>query len=194
MNIPSLCIIQARLKSTRLENKMLLKLGKETLIARAWRLAVETFQDCAVVAIPKSNEDGPLGDELRRVGARIFAWDGPENDVLGRFHACAHRYLWHPQSVIVRWTPDDPWKDPATCRLVAAGVRLPVEQGAEAFILDMLDAAWERLRLIPDSPLREHITDALFPSRVPAPDDGKCWTVDTPEDYEAAKERYAREG
>src|SRR5690242_10612729 len=43
VNIPPLCIIQARLDSTRLERKMLLTLNGETLIARAWRIACEAF-------------------------------------------------------------------------------------------------------------------------------------------------------
>lgn len=180
--IPPLCIVQARLKSTRLENKMLLTLGPETLIARGHRLACEAFhREHVVVAIPKADEPGPLGDELRRIGATVFAWDGAEADVLGRFHGCAHRYRWHPDSVIVRWTPDDPFKDIWVCHRVAyVGERHPVEIGAEAFTLGMLDRAlWSHGKY-------EHLTHALFPTLPPPPPPG-CWTVDVAEDLEEAR-------
>jgi spore coat polysaccharide biosynthesis protein SpsF (cytidylyltransferase family) len=184
MNPPPLCIVQARYHSTRLPRKMLLPFGDETLIARAVRIARDAFgPEHVVVAIPASDEPGPLGEELRRIGAPLFAGPGPEADVLARLSACAHRYRWHPSSVIVRYTPDDPFKQVDALRRVAAGERLPVELGGEAFTLAMLDAA---LAQVPStSPAREHITDALFPSRLPQlPDPG--WTIDTEDDYRAA--------
>ena len=109
MNVPPLCIIQARWDSKRLPGKMLLKLGDETLITRAWRIACEAFGESnCVVATPKA--ENPLIEELRRIGAVVFQWAGPEWDVLSRLYACAHTYRWHPDSVIVRYTPDDPFK------------------------------------------------------------------------------------
>lgn len=202
--IPVLCIIQARWHSTRLPGKMLLPFGSESLIARAWRIANECQQELhewvPVVAIPASDEPGPLGDELRRIGARIFAWDGPEWDLLGRFFHCAHRYRWHPDTVIVRYTPDDPFKTPGALRAAARGFRLPGEQGGEAFTLAQLDAAIDRwpladLAVVPPiqdrhvyGRQREHITDALFPFRLP-PMEGGGWTVDTEQDYQAALKR-----
>jgi len=198
MTTASLCIIQARYGSTRLPGKMLLELGGDTLIARAWRLACAAFgRENCVVAIPRADDDGPLGEELRRIHAHVFLWDGAENDVLGRFWACAHLNLWHPDAVVFRWTPDDPFKHIASCRRVASGERLPVELAGEAFTLAMLDAAqsrephgdhdWQPVlgSAPPSNPRREHITDALFPFRVPVmPGDG--WTVDTAADYTAA--------
>lgn len=196
VTVPPLCIIQSRYHSTRLPGKMLLKLGDETLIARAVRIAEAAFgKDQVVVAIPASDEAGPLGEELRRIDARVFAWDGPEADVLGRFYACAHRYRWHPDSVIVRYTPDDPFKSVDGLRRVAAGERLPVEIGGEAFTLAMLHqamraTAWfnDRDEVIAGSS-REHITRAIFPTPPPPPPPG-VWTIDTAEDLEAA--RWAR--
>lgn len=190
--IPVLCIIQARWNSTRLPGKMLLKLGEETLIERAWRIANECGQELyewvSVVAIPKADETGPLGEELRRIGAKVFAWDGPEWDVLGRFYYCAHHYRWHPDTVIVRYTPDDPFKTPGALRAAARGFRLPVEQGGEAFTLAQLDAAhWNWIKEDNAGTGREHITDALFPCRVP-PYGIPGYTIDTLEDYEAAKQ------
>lgn len=189
--IPPLCILQMRLASTRLPNKMLLKLGGETLAARGWRVASGIFgPEHCVVATPQNAGNLPLWAELKGVGARVFLWDGPENDLLGRFYDCAHTYRWKPESVIVRWTPDDPFKDAASCKRVIAGERLPVEQGAEAFTLAQLDAAYRRSA----GTVREceHLTDALFPVLPPKSPEG-IWTVDTPADYELAKKRAANE-
>ncbi len=201
--IPPLCIVQARHHSTRLLGKMLLFLNDprrpaETLIGRGHRIACEAFgASHVVVAIPRADASGPLGDELRRLKASIFAWDGPEADVLGRFYHCAHAYRWHPDSVLVRYTPDDPFKSVDGLRRVAAGERLPVEVGGEAFTLGMLDAAYQRTDwLVGTDPLpgteREHLTHALFPV-APPPCPPGCWTVDTPEDLGRARERLERE-
>jgi hypothetical protein len=190
-----LVIIQARLASTRLPNKMLCELGGQTLIERAWTRACEAFgEDDCVVAIPKGDEDGPLGAELDRIGANVFAWDGDERDVLGRFHACAHTYRWKPDATIVRYTPDDPLKSAEHLWRVVNGERLPVELGGEAFTLAMLDAAheleemgWLSFSGLPQgNARREHITRALFPFALP-PIGIPGYTVDTQADLDAAR-------
>ena len=182
---------------------MLIELGGETLIARAWRTACEAFgaENC-VVAIPASDENGPLSEHLISIDASVDGFRGDENDVLGRFHGVAHFHRWHPDTVIVRYTPDDPFKSVEALRRVAGGERFPVELGGEAFTLAMLDAAqeretlhlkgwqWTSLGVVPINPNREHITDALFPFRSPTLK-GAGWTIDTPADYEAAKARVA---
>jgi len=168
--------------STRLPGKVLLPIGSHTLLQRVWRATVMAFgAQHTVVAYPDTPESDPLRDELDRIGATGFAWDGPENDLLGRFHACAHTFRWHPDSVIVRVTADDPYKDPAAMRRVAAGERLPVEIGAEAFTLAMLDDANSYLHT---DEAREHLTLAMFPTPPPPPPPG-IWSIDTREDYEA---------
>ena len=183
MNISPLCILQARLRSKRLPGKMLLPFGDETLIARGWRIACEAFTaEHCVVAIPKDDEQGPLGRELRRIGARVLGFNGNDRDVVSRFHFAAHRYRWHPDSVIVRYTPDDPWKDPAALRMVASGERLPVEIGGEAFTLAQLDAVHEATKDRPDD--REHLTYVLAVGPVIEAPLG-VWTIDTQEEYEA---------
>jgi len=189
MRAPPLCIIQARLASTRLPNKMLLRLGDESIIARAHRLACEAFYPAnVVVGIPKLDVGGPLDEELQRIGATVYAPDCDQSDVLTRFFMIAHHRRWHPDSVIVRWTPDDPFKEPALCRRVAAGERLPVEQGAEAFTLAMLSLAYSTA----DTPFnREHITHALFGViQAPTAPTGQVWTLDTPEDFNAITKRW----
>lgn len=199
-----LAIVQARIGSTRLPRKMLLDLGGKPLIWWAWRAAVDAFgAENVVVAIPATPENDELAevvDGFRRYdrskigNANVFRWDGPENDVLGRFHACAHTYRWHPDSVIVRVTPDDPFKVPERLRRVARGERHPVEMGGEAFTLAMLDRAYQRNRAHGDEKRMayqaEHITYALFKCDAPPAPPG-VWTIDTAEDLEAARELIA---
>ena len=196
MNIPPLCIVQARYKSTRLPHKMLLLLAGETLIARAVRIASEAFgRGNVVVAIPNGDVGTPLWDELVRLNVAVFDWDGDEADVLGRFYHCAHLYRWHPNTTIIRYTPDDPFKDVDSLRRVAGGERLPVEQGGEAFTLAELDMSMTDPRTVlwdppePPSPMgrREHLTYALFSTLPPKSPVGQVWTIDTPEDYAAAQ-------
>ncbi len=101
--VAPLAIIQARLHSTRLPNKMLLPLGGHPLLWWAWDAAWDVF-DHVVIACP-------LGDQATfqqaLPHATVFGWDGPEWDVLGRLHACAHEYAYQPDTPIVRITPDD---------------------------------------------------------------------------------------
>ena len=189
--IKPLAIIQARFGSTRLPGKVLMEVGGRSLIRRAWDASVEAFGEANVVfAIPATPENDELHSAIVGFTPEVFRWDGGENDVLGRFWHCAHRYRWHPDSVIVRVTPDDPFKDPAMMRRVAAGERLPVELGAEAFTLAMLGEAHEEYFCQPR--YREHITKALFHTPPPAPPPG-IWTIDTREDLEAAQYKVNRE-
>lgn len=208
MNIPALCIIQARQNSHRLPNKMLLKLGDETLIARGVRIATEAFgKENVIVAIPAGDEAGPLGDELRRIDATIEGPSVDEADVLSRFWHVAHKYRWHSDSVLVRHTPDDHMKSAPWLRRVAGGHRMPVELGGEAFTLAMLDAAHRRLHRPNAKPItmsqgqhyawldlvsdqREHITRAIFATEPPPAPPG-CWTIDTEQDYIEAQRLIA---
>jgi spore coat polysaccharide biosynthesis protein SpsF (cytidylyltransferase family) len=118
-----------------------------------------------------------MATELDRLGAKLFPWYGKENDVLSRFHACAHYHRWHPDSVIVRVTADDWCKDPAAMKRVANGERLPAEIGGEAFTLAMLDEAHQY------SDEREHLTHALFEYPAPMAPFG-TWSIDTQADYQ----------
>lgn len=185
MNCPPLAIIQARMGSKRLPGKVLLKLGGETLIERVWRLTCEAFsRENVVVAFPFTEENEPLRRELMRIGAMRFEFQGNEDDVLRRYYECAWRYRWHPDSVIVRVTADEPWLVPSMLRATAAGVRNPVELGGEAFTLKML-ARREHFFGPGAIHQREHISHALYDTPAPAAPDG-VYSIDTQEDYERA--------
>jgi spore coat polysaccharide biosynthesis protein SpsF (cytidylyltransferase family) len=189
MLVTPLAIVQARMGSVRLPGKVILPVNGDPLVIRAWKIAgVAVGRPNVVVAYPDTPENMPLRDILAHYGATGFAWKGKEADVLGRFYACAHAYRWHPQTPILRVTPDDPWKTPEAMRRVLAGERLPVELGGEAFTLAQLDFANGATS---DPWVREHITHALF--RVPPPvapprQDGLPWSIDMVGDYERVRQ------
>lgn len=169
---------------------MLLPLGGKPLVWHAWNAAVEAFgNENVVCAIPASAENDELAEVLIGFGANIALSTDPEWDVLARFWGCANIYRWHPDSVIVRVTPDDFRKDAVSLRKAAAGERPAVELGGEAFTLAMLNDAHKRIPF-DDKERREHITYALFDVPAPRYPPG-LWTIDTQEDYERACEMMA---
>jgi spore coat polysaccharide biosynthesis protein SpsF (cytidylyltransferase family) len=180
MTPPPLAIVTARMRSSRLPGKVLADCAGRPLIAWATDAAIAAFGRAnVVIATTADPENAPIVAWAKAAGVQCFAWDGPEADVLGRFAACAETYRWHPESIVVRVTPDDPRKRPDALRRVAEGVREPVELGGEAITLDALRRI-ER-SLVSE---REHLTYAFFGYPAPLAPDG-LWTVDTPEQLAA---------
>jgi len=203
MTCPPLAIVQARMGSTRLPGKMLLPLGGKPLVCWATQAAIDAFGvDNVAATVPASAENDELSKVLEDMGVRVHRWEGDEADVLGRLLACARMYRWDTQSVVVRVTPDDPFKSPDALRRVAAGCREPVELGGEAMTLegwrgmagkvacahfDESVSREDRLRAV--RYLREHLTFNWDDKPPPCPPG--VWTVDTPADYDRAKARAA---
>lgn len=208
---PPLAIIQARLNSRRLPGKMLLPIGDETLLERVYKASLLAFanedNDHVVIAIPGTQANVPLIEHAEQIAgkARVFLSDREEWDVLGRFADCARTYRWDPESVIMRITPDDPFKDPVAMQMVAQGCRYPVEFGGEAFTMADLHAADRKLaksrdevesRLLygqlgeidstweVDQRRREHLTYAFFDHPAPPAVADHPVTIDTWADYE----------
>lgn len=163
-----ICIIQARLHSTRLPNKMLLAIQGKPILQHAWEMACEVFgPDRVVIACPADDLDA-LHAPIPH--AQMYGYTGAVNDVLGRFIACARHY---GAEVIYRVTPDD-W---------------PIDATRERVTLAMLEVWDDKLRTGTrwanrDSPrvLREHIGH-LFPPRV---------EINSRADYEGLKTRVER--
>ena len=104
-----LAIIQARLSSSRLPQKVLLDLfGKSLLGHIIDRVKSSRLVDQVIVATTTSASDDPLVDHLDK-NRLCPVFRGSENDVLDRFYQCARV---HAPEVIVRITADDPLKDP----------------------------------------------------------------------------------
>lgn len=191
VSVPPLAIVQARLRSTRLPGKVMLPLADNRPILHhvVMRAVVAFGRANVVVATGPREHNAAIVDWCMQQDVQVVACVD-EADVLGRFHSTAHCYRWHPSSICVRLTADDPFKSPEAMREVAEGWRHPVELGGEAFTLAMLDEAHAR---VTDPFAREHITDALFPHRLPLMADGRVWSVDTPADYDRAVERSRAE-
>jgi spore coat polysaccharide biosynthesis protein SpsF len=204
----TVCIIQARLASTRLPGKVLLPLGEQTVLAhvleRAARIKGVDRVVCATV-------DGADGDAVAREAARCGAavYRGSETDVLRRYAEAAEA---SNAATIVRITSDCPLIDPAVCAAVLA---LHVSTGAdyaannmppgwphgldcEVFSRAILEAAHGAAA----SPYeREHVTPwirnnaALRRVNLRGPGGQvleRRWTLDFPEDYSLLTALFAR--
>lgn len=178
--IDVVCFIQARSDSTRLPGKMLLTLEGKTLLERAWEQAVRVF-GIANVYIVFPFSDIKIYDEVERICALGYAWDGPTNDVLSRFWHAAKSLKLASDTKICRITPDDWRKDDQLIREVVRGrMCWPVEQSAEVFTMEQLDEWYWSVQ--PEG--REHIGNMLLETLGTPPDDGLPWSIDTQDDYD----------
>ena len=169
-------IFQARLGSSRLPGKVLMDIcGKPLLWHVIERVKAARTLDDIIVATTDMPEDAPLREFLEQQDVKVFV--GSEADVLDRFYQAAKHY---GAEVIVRITPDDPFKDPevidrAVRLLVEAdppvdyvsncsydgSIRVTYPEGidVEVMTFDCLNKMWQRA----DRPSeREHLTPYLF--------------------------------
>lgn len=104
-----LCVVQARLTSSRLPNKVLMTLGESNLsiLEHVYqRLNKSRYIDKVVFAIPDSAMNNPLAEFMD--SKNIPFTRGSEDDVLDRFYQCAK--LYNPE-IVVRATCDNPFVD-----------------------------------------------------------------------------------
>ncbi|MFI5894413.1 cytidylyltransferase domain-containing protein [Actinoplanes sp. NPDC051513] len=120
----SLGIIQARMDSSRLPRKVLLKLGGRTVLERVVLGARQSgVLDELVVATTVEPADDAIVEECERIG--VASHRGPVDDVLGRFLGVLDR---HESDVVLRFTADNPLIDP---ELIARAHRVFVASGAD---------------------------------------------------------------
>ncbi len=194
-------VVQARMGSTRLPGKVLLKLDGTPVIQ--WiceRLSrCEQLQEIVVATSDRAADDR-LADALRRIGIRVFR--GSENDVLDRYYRAARAVR---ADAVVRVTGDCPLIDPelvdeTVMRLRAGQPDLqyvsniqpptyPDGLDAEAFTLEALYRTWREAQW---SSEREHVT--LYMRNRPElflQENLRCeqdvshhrWTLDEEKDY-----------
>lgn len=200
--IDYLAIIQARTSSTRLPNKVLMKLGEFTVIKNIiLRLKKSKFIDEIVVATTINKEDKKIISEIINMDIRVFC--GSEDDVLDRFYQVAK--LLRPKN-IVRITSDCPVIDP---EIVDKVIKLHRETNSdytsnvleesfpdgldiEVFTYNSLEIAWKNAKLLSE---REHVTPFIRnsnnfkKSNLKSDIDlsKKRWTLDNKEDYDFLK-------
>jgi spore coat polysaccharide biosynthesis protein SpsF len=118
----TLGIIQARMDSSRLPGKVLLKLGGRSVLDRCVRGAqLSGVLDEVIVATTVEPTDDVIVEECARIG--VACHRGPVDDVLARFLGVLDE---RESDIVVRFTADNPLIDPAVIRrahrvFVAAG-------------------------------------------------------------------------
>jgi len=192
-------VLQARLGSSRLPRKALLRLGSHSILGQCLRRLVLSRLP-VIVATTTLSEDDAIEQEARAHGVEVFR--GDPQDVLGRFLEAAETFGLRE---IVRATADNPFVDPGgplrvvefRRRLEADHVTeqgLPIGAAVEAVSVDALKRA---RRQITDAYDREHVTSFIRRDRrfrvfwIMAPGDLRRpairLTVDTPADLEFAR-------
>jgi len=160
------CIIQARMGSSRLPGKVMMKddNGQPLLYHVINQLQYCTKVKNLVIATTTNQEDDEIEEFANNNSLNIFR--GKEKDVLDRYFQCAKKYSF---SIIVRITADCPLIDPqivdkvigkffsgeydlATNTLVRT---FPIGTDVEVFSFSALEKAWKNAQLPSE---REHVT------------------------------------
>jgi spore coat polysaccharide biosynthesis protein SpsF len=203
-------IIQARMGSSRLPNKVLMDLGGATVLERVLhRLGRSGTIPELLVATTTAAQDDVIVEKCKGGGVGVFR--GSELDALDRYYRAAE----HLQvDVVVRITSDCPLIDPAvtdaTIRAFldqqadyASNVRVrtyPRGLDTEVMTVQALERAWREAR---QPHQREHVTPYIYenPGQFKLygiENDTDCsrhrWTLDTPEDLAFLQAVYARFG
>ena len=160
-------IIQARLGSTRLPNKVLMDIEGKPMLQRVIdRVRESEYIDSIAIAVPSSDQE--LAQLAMGSGIGFFAHDGDENDVLDRYYRAASFYKADP---IVRITADCPLIDPQVIDKVIERYLTghfdyvsnmdfyPDGLDTEVFSSDALRIAWVKAETPRD---REHVTSYMY--------------------------------
>ena len=107
-------VVQARMNSTRLPGKVLLKLAGRTVLSHVLaRCDAIGNSDVVCCAVSDCKESDPVAAEAERCGAVVVR--GSESDVLGRYRQAAEEVR---AKVVMRVTSDCPLVDPEICSRV----------------------------------------------------------------------------
>ncbi|MES2975047.1 MAG: aminotransferase class III-fold pyridoxal phosphate-dependent enzyme [Pseudomonadota bacterium] len=194
-----IAIVQARMGSTRLPDKVMLPVGGVPMIELLLsRLSRARRVDSIVLATSTDPRNDPLARHVRSLGYEVY--HGSEGDVLDRYYRAAEG---HSPEIVIRITGDCPLVDPLLVDQVVdafsqSGVdylsntnppTYPDGLDIEVFTFAALRRAWKEATLSYD---REHVTPYMKePGRfrvgnAPGSEDlsDERWTVDEPADYE----------
>lgn len=207
MNI--FAIVQARVGSTRLPKKVLMKINGVTILESLLRqLSYSKFVTKKIVATTTENSDDVLAEFLTSLGVEHFR--GSELDVLDRYYQCAKHY--HAEN-IVRISGDAPFIDPTIVDktieyFINSGLdyvnnfdnknRYPVGAEVEVFTFKILEDAWKNAKKASE---REHVTPYIYNNpqwfgvghlEYTRDLSHLHWTVDRVEDLEFVKAIYKK--
>jgi spore coat polysaccharide biosynthesis protein SpsF len=205
-----IAIIQARTGSSRLPNKILLRiLGKEILLLLIDRVIASKLIDKIVIATTLSKDDNKIIEIVENYHPKVSFFRGNENDVLDRYYKAALEYKYEKNLDIIRITSDCPLIDPQVVDLhikefnqrkvdyLSSRISKrtwPHGMEMEIFTFEALQQAWENAK----EPFeREHVTPYIYQSN---PDKFKLYefsykkdisdyrlTIDYREDFEFIK-------
>ena len=194
------CIIQARMSSTRLPGKVLMRLNEKNTVLD---YVIQQIKHCKnfekiIIATTDLKEDDVICEHL--ASQKIEFFRGSSEDVLDRYYQCAKLYS---LSIIVRITGDNPLIDPnivenvlmefqsRSCDYVSNAVvrSFPYGTETEVFSFDALEKAWNNAKKDNE---REHVTPYFYNNpekfRIYHVENQKNlsslrWTVDQIEDF-----------
>jgi len=198
----TVAIVQARMGSTRLPNKVMLPVNDMPMIGvLLFRLVKAQHVDQVVLATSDNQCNQPLVHYVESLGYDVF--QGSEHDVLDRYYKVAEKYH---ADVVVRITGDCPLIDPRVVDSVIMRFHgcdadyvsnicpptYPDGLDTEVFSYGALQVAWNEAK---SEHNREHVTPYMRESgkfktsNVLNHEDlsSERWTVDEPEDYEVVK-------
>ena len=164
------CIIQARMGSTRLPGKVMLKIDKKNPIIHyvLEQIRQSKYLEDVVVATTNLKEDDVIAEFVKNYGINIFR--GSSSDVLDRYYKCAKKFSY---SKIVRITCDNPLIDPVVVDKVIKKFisknfdyvsntikrTFPYGTEVEVFSFNALEKAWKNSK----NPYeREHVTPFMY--------------------------------
>lgn len=195
----TVAIVQARMGSTRLPDKVMRMIDGEPMIGLLLRrLSLSKHIDSIVLATSNDPRNAPLAAYVRSLGYQVV--EGSEDDVLDRFRQAATA---SDADTVIRVTGDCPLIDAA---VVDAAIDLYRNSGApyvsnvgeptfpdgldvEVFSSSILERAWKEAHERGD---REHVTPYIRRLTQDRRRDlvndedlsAERWTVDEPEDFE----------
>jgi len=201
-------IIQARLGSSRLPGKVLLKLGEETVLSHVLdRCKRISDIDLVCCAISDDHESDVVAAEAEKLGVCVVR--GSEHDVLNRYYIAAKET---DADIILRVTSDCPLIDPEVC----ADVIAQFERTTADYACNNLPPSWPH-GLDCEVMKFEHLENANRDAKKPSEREhvtpyirnnidivkvnltcpiqgvaGQRWTLDTPQDYKFFQELFKR--
>ena len=196
-------IVQARMGSTRLPNKVMLPVsqGKTVIEILLLRLGQSKEVDKIVLATTTDICDRPLVEHVNELGYATF--QGSENDVLDRYYQAS--VIYNPD-IVVRITGDCPLVDPEIVDMIIKKYKsenvdyisnvdpptYPDGLDVEVFSFFALKTAWKNATSLSD---REHVTPFIRESGkfktksvLHSRDySNERWTIDEADDYKVIK-------
>ncbi len=198
------CIVQARMGSSRLPGKALLKIDNDNPILYYVinQLSFSKILEKIIIATTDLEDDDQIEQFSKKIGIECFR--GSADDVLDRYYQCAKKFS---LSTIIRITADNPLIDPTivdqvikkflsgSFDYVSNHIPRTFPQGTEVevFSLKSLESAWQKSKKRSE---REHVTPYfynnpnLFRIGSVSYDDNISylrWTVDKYNDFELVK-------